>query len=96
MQHIDPVYFPDMGIVGSHGQRILLQEFCIVAGEQYRPFMLLAAHCRISIDGNQWCALYGDNLQDGVAGFGDTPHKASIQFDVEWYNAKAGPVKEQR
>jgi hypothetical protein len=23
---------------------------------------------RIFIDGNQWCVLYGENLQDGVAG----------------------------
>lgn len=34
-------------------------------------------------DGNQWCALYGDNLQEGVAGFGDTPHKAMLNFDTE-------------
>jgi hypothetical protein len=24
-------------------------------------------------DGNQWCALWGDDIQSGVAGFGDTP-----------------------
>jgi len=28
---------------------------------------------KLSIDGDQWCALYGENLQDGVAGFGDSP-----------------------
>lgn len=35
-------------------------------------------------DGNQWCALYGDNLQDGVAGFGDSPALAMIDFDRAW------------
>lgn len=58
-----------------------------VAREHLRPFMLLKP--RIFMDGDQWCALYGDNLQDGVAGFGDTPAQAAIQFDIEWLNAKA-------
>lgn len=36
---------------------------------------------RITKDGNQWCVLYGDNLQDGIAGFGDTPHAAILDFN---------------
>lgn len=42
----------------------------------YRP--------RLFIDGNQWCALYGENLQDGVAGFGDSPAEAMLEFDRNW------------
>ncbi|MDO9093380.1 MAG: hypothetical protein Q7U99_12190 [Rubrivivax sp.] len=42
----------------------------------YRP--------RLSIDGDQWCALYGDNLQDGVAGFGKSPADAMWNFDQAW------------
>lgn len=38
----------------------------------------------ISIDGNQWCALYGENLLDGVVGFGDSPAEAMAAFDKEW------------
>jgi hypothetical protein len=56
-----------------------------VQEERARPFMLLAAHCKISIDGNQWCVLYGENLQDGVAGFGDSPDAASRDFDTSWH-----------
>ncbi len=41
----------------------------------------------LSIDGNQWCALYGDNLQGGVAGFGDSPEKAMRDFNRAWYAA---------
>lgn len=48
----------------------------------YRP--------RIFPDGDQWCALYGENLQEGVCAFGDTPATAALQFDIEWLNAKAG------
>jgi hypothetical protein len=40
-------------------------------------------------DGNQWCVLYGENLQEGIAGFGDTPDKAMTAFDVAWHNEKA-------
>jgi len=43
----------------------------------------------ISIDGNQWCALYGKNLQDGVCGFGDTPAEAMSDFDKNWYWQKS-------
>lgn len=49
---------------------------------QDRPSVLFRPH--LSIDGNQWCALYGDNLQDGVAGFGDSPEAAMRDFDQAW------------
>ena len=38
----------------------------------------------LSIDGDQWCALYGDDLQTGVAGFGDSPEQAMWDFDKNW------------
>lgn len=59
----------------------------IAGREAQRPFMLLRP--RIFIDGNMWCALYGDNLQDGVAGFGETPEKAAKDFDAHWTTERA-------
>ena len=50
--------------------------------ENLRPCVMMRP--KISVDGNQWCALYGDNLQDGVAGFGDSPAKAMQDFDNSW------------
>jgi hypothetical protein len=38
----------------------------------------------IARDGNKWSALYGDNLMDGVCGFGDTPAEAMADFDRSW------------
>ena len=29
-------------------------------------------NCKLSLDGNQYCALIGENLQEGTAGFGVT------------------------
>lgn len=72
----------------SHLTACVAQDFSIAAMEMQRPFVLLKP--RLYSDGNQWCALYGENLQEGVCAFGDTPAKAAQQFDVEWLNAKAG------
>lgn len=71
----------------AQGFHIAADEIANAAKEHQRPFVTLRP--TISRDGNQWCALYGENLHDGVAGFGDTPQAASIQFDIEWLNAKA-------
>ncbi len=55
----------------------------------------LTPHARmkptLSREGNLWMALYGTNIQEGVCGFGETPEKAMIQFDIEWLNAPAPP-----
>lgn len=52
------------------------------AAQHERPSVLYRP--ALSIDGNQWCALYGDNLQDGVAGFGASPAAAMYAFDINW------------
>jgi len=40
---------------------------------------------KLSIDGNMYCFLYGDNLQEGVSGFGKSPDLAMIDFNKNWY-----------
>ena len=35
-------------------------------------------------DGDSWCVLLGDNLQIGIAGFGETPLKAIINFNANF------------
>ncbi len=42
----------------------------------YRPTLMA--------DGTKWCAIYGEDLQTGVVGFGDTPDKAMRAFDTAW------------
>jgi hypothetical protein len=58
------------------------QEIYAVSHEMQRPSAIYRPS--ISKDGNKWCALYGENLQDGVAGFGDTPADAMAAFDKAW------------
>jgi hypothetical protein len=38
-------------------------------------------------DGNQWCVLYGEDLQSGIAGYGDSPHQAIMDFNSQWYKS---------
>lgn len=64
-----------------------IEEFARAGAEIRRPCVLFRPH--LSQDGNQWCALYGDNLQEGSAGFGATPEKAMVDFDIQWLNARA-------
>jgi len=54
------------------------------AWEMMRPSVVFKPH--LSKDGNMWCALFGDNLQEGVAGFGETPRTAMYAFDQAWMN----------
>lgn len=56
--------------------------------EMQRPSVLFKP--AIGIDGDKWCALYGANLQEGVAGFGDSPAAAMLDFDKQW-NANISP-----
>ena len=68
----------------------LMQEAARNQAEYYenlnRPSMIFKP--QLSIDGNQWCALLGESLQDGVAGFGDTPEDAYRDFDKNWHDSR--------
>ena len=52
-----------------------------------RPSVLFRP--KLSLDGDMWCALLGDNLQEGCAGFGKSPELAFLDFDREFYKIKA-------
>lgn len=62
------------------------QEANITEQARRAPHVLMRP--RIMIDGTMWCALYGDDLVDGVAGFGETPEKAMEAFDEAWRSQK--------
>ena len=43
----------------------------------------------LSKDGDQFCYLLGENLQDGIAGFGDTVGQAMQNFVTAFWTTKA-------
>lgn len=69
----------------SYLQGHIQQEIDTVSSAMRAPHVLMRP--RIGIDGNQWCALYGEDLQNGVAGFGDSPALAMAAFDKAWFEA---------
>jgi len=40
---------------------------------------------KLTVDGDHWCWLYGDNLQDGIAGFGKSPYLAALDFNKNFH-----------
>ena len=42
---------------------------------------------RIFKDGDQWCALHGENIQEGIAGYGNTPNEALEDY-IQMYRGK--------
>jgi hypothetical protein len=48
---------------------------------EYNLFALLKP--KFGVDGNQYYVLLGENLQEGVAGFGDTPYKSILDWNAK-------------
>lgn len=51
--------------------------------ERVRPSVLFRP--AMTLDGNQYFVLYGTNLMEGCAGFGDSPDEAMRDFDTNWF-----------
>ena len=58
----------------------------LIADAMTRPSVLYRP--ALFPDGDKWCALLGENLMEGVAGFGDTPADAMWAFDKAWSSEK--------
>ena len=71
----------DVGL-GHYAERVMCgyQE---AAAETMRPCVLFKP--KVYIEGDVWCAMYGDNLQDSVLGFGKSPSDAMHDFDRNWH-----------
>lgn len=70
----------------SHYAELVKESVREATSEYTRPSAIFRP--KLSLDGDKWCALYGDNLQDGVAGFGDSPADAMWDFDRNWSKTK--------
>lgn len=64
-----------------------LQIDILVQKQEYN--LVATLNPKIFIDGNQWCVLYGENLVEGIAGFGDTPYKAVLDFNTSFHSKPA-------
>jgi hypothetical protein len=64
------------------------QEMCNLEEERVTT-LISKLKPKLSKDGNMWCFLYGENLQEGIAGFGETPHEAMVDFDNNFRKERA-------
>jgi hypothetical protein len=55
----------------------------LVEKEEINLFSILKP--KVTIDGNQYCVLYGEDLQSGIAGFGDTLMSAIFDFNKSFH-----------
>ncbi len=63
----------------QHNETLIQQERIQVA---YDMAIVASLKPRIYIDGNKWCVLYGEDIQAGVCGFGDSPRNAIRDFNA--------------
>jgi len=62
-----------------------------IEAEEMNLFAMLKP--KIFMDGSQWCVLYGEDIQSGIAGFGDTPRLAVYAFNKQWDSVLKGAGK---
>lgn len=74
---------PDSYAAGRLAQAAEYELERSVEAKEYNLVSLLRPS--VTLDGNQWCVLYGENLAEGIAGFGDTPYQAVWAFNKEWH-----------
>lgn len=84
-------YASEQGVLNA--QWNAAQEASITEHSRRAPHVLMRP--AIYPDGNAWCCLYGRDLQEGVAGFGDTPEQAAADFDRNWCCQKIGALEAQ-
>lgn len=77
MIHLDENQVGQFGLLEDMQRRLdTLKELDLI--EKIKP--------EFSRDGDQFCYLYGDNLQDGIAGFGKTVAEAMSDFYRAFWN----------
>lgn len=75
----------------SYAIAALQEQIHAVANQMTLPSVLYRP--RVFLDGNTWCCLYGEDLQNGVAAFGRTPAEAVDNFDCYAWHGKPVPEK---
>ena len=78
----------------SHRVEMVSNEFITAAYEMQRPCVLFKP--TISVDGNKYCALLGEDLMNGVSGFGDTVAQAMWDFDTNFNTSTPSPASQTK
>lgn len=71
----------------------LIEAIYDIRHEMTRPSVLYRAS--VFQDGNMFCCLYGENLQEGLAAYGETPAEAVHNFDFYVWQGRPVPEKKR-
>ncbi len=71
------------GAMNSFHSEQVRTAFMELAYDLGRPSRTMKPRVYVAAHGG-WCAVYGDDVQSGVVGYGDTPEAACQAFDKEW------------
>lgn len=71
-----------------HNEQFIHQSKMALIYNEEALMIIQRLGAKIFKDGNQYCCLYGDTIQDGICGFGDSPMLAAIEFRKEFFNEK--------
>jgi len=66
----------------SHAAHMVQNSFQVLAVALEAPHII--ENPKFGLDGDQYYFLKGDNIQDGIAGFGPTPKAAAYAFNMAW------------
>lgn len=69
--------------MAQHYMACAAESASMVAGEHSRPCVVFRPVP--SKDGDHYCVLFGEDLAQGVAGFGKSMAEAMTDFDKNWY-----------
>ena len=76
--------------VGQAAQ-VLAQEIC-----SYHATWHSVLKPSLTKDGDMWCAMHGDDLQVGIAGFGETPALALMAFETAMCRVSGSHIIEKK
>lgn len=69
----------------QHFEVLLHQDKQALIVEQLEMNLFAMLKPKVSIDGNQYCVLYGEDLRSGICGFGDTLMLAIYDFNKQFH-----------
>ena len=66
-----------------HAAHMMQERFHGYLSDLSRPSIVMKP--KIYQDGDSFCCLFGENIQQGIVGWGETPEKAMGEFDRIWW-----------
>lgn len=63
--------------------------------DQKEMLFFAALKPKVTIDGDQYCILYGENLIEGISGFGKTIMEAIRNFNKSFHTPLPSPPKQE-